>query len=527
MTLLSAGCVAVEDSSQVGPERLGVPENMCKNPYAFGAVGDGTHDDTAAFRKAYESAVNEGGGAVVLTRGHFFLPGNLEIEQPGVSLLSNGGAVIGGGEVRIGPSSYENRSGGVDFAGVEVRGIVFDRSDDYGSARSLVLRNVRGLDVTENVFRSAGKGLAVEGVDGNEKSHTTAMVRVAGNRFAKLAFGIFADTSEWDCLSDWQIIDNYFNYCSDTSVWMAATSGDKPGGVDGLNFAGNTIFSLNHNARADPRFAAKRYNLRLGQTNWLRITSNNFFEAGLSAVYLDTPQHFTFVGNHVAWPGQRERGDAIEIRNGSPRGVIEANTFAEWTRAAVGLYDLSDLNHIEIGQNLWQWTPSPESWTGEGDLVGYRVFANEGGSGRPIIRDFQATGVYDELKGKAQLQARDIKSSRGGVTGAARRDVSVSSRVSIFTISDIANSPNFGGLISVTVTNAVDEALGATYLLFVSSQGSVCTVIEAGGYIEGTDVRHPSFAWSLSGRDLIVEPVGSANDTYNFDAVGIGAICPS
>ncbi|MET0453472.1 MAG: hypothetical protein ABW137_16695 [Mycobacterium sp.] len=523
-----AGCADSGDERDVDEIGQGATrDDMTQNPYDFGAIGDGKNDDTAALQGAVDAAVAQGRGAVELTRGRFFIPGHLEIEQPGVSLVSRGGAVVGGGEVRIGPSTYDTNANGIDFSGDSISGVVFDHGDDYGTTRCLVLRNVRGLDVSRNLFRSAGKGIAVEAADGNDKVHTTAMLRVSDNRFAKLVFGIYADTKKWDVLSDWHVTDNYFNYCSDSSVWIACTDGENPGGVDGLNFSGNTVFSMNHNARRAPLFAHKRYNLRVGQSNWLRIINNNFFEAGLSAVYLDTPHNFTFVGNHVAWPGQRELGDALEIHNGRPTGIIEGNTFASWTRAAIGFYDLKDLTRIEVGQNALHWTASPDSWTGTGPLPGYRVFASTGGSGYPVIRDFQVTGAYDDIKGGSHQQSRDIKTPKGGVTGAFRGGLSVSETVTVFRVSDIADTDNFGGLISMTVTGTGDDSLIATYLLFVSSQGSVCSVIASGGLTEGVAAEHPSFTWALAGTDLQATPVGATNGTYDFDAVGLGAAAPS
>jgi hypothetical protein len=525
--MLTAGCTddgsAPIDNFETQNGRSG---EMSHNPYDFGAIGDGTNDDTSALVAAYEAALEQGGGSIELTSGRFFIPGNLDLNEPGVSLVGRGAAVIGGGELRLGPATYDAGTSGVDFSGSRVHGLIFDQGDDYGTKRSLVVRNVRGLDVTRNLFRSAGKGIAVETADGNDKFHTTSMLRVSGNRFSKLTFGVYGDTDEWDQLSDWKITDNYFNFCSDTSVWIASSSDDRLGGIDGLDFAGNTIFAMNHSDSAESLFAVKRYNLRLGQTNWLRIINNNFFEAGLSAVYLDSPNNFTFIGNHVAWPGQRELADALEIHNGDPTGVIEGNTFASWTRAAVGLYDLLDSTNIEVGQNAWDWSPTPDSWTGAEALPGYRIFASNTGKGYPSVRDFRESGTFDNLRGRGQLQSRDAKTPKGGVSGASRRGMQISSTATVFDISDIADAPNFGGLMSVTVTNSTEATQIATYLLFVSSQGSVCTVIGSGGATEGTDQAHPSFTWKLSGSELQATPVGLTNDSFNFDAVGLGAISP-
>lgn len=523
VAVLATGCAAGDENSPRKQDVEPVDEKRT-TPFEFGATGDGRNDDTVALRKAYDSALSQGGGSIDLVKGRFYIPGHLEMDEPGVSLIGNGGASVGGGEVRLGPITYDKRSSGVDFSGDCISGVVFDQGDDYGTKRCLVLRNVRGLDITQNTFRSAGKGVAVEGVDGNDKPHTTAMLRVSGNRFGKLAFGVYGDTPEWDRLSDWQVTDNYFNFCSDTSVWIASSDEGEIGGVDGLVFSGNTIFSMNFNANSDARFALKRYNLRLGKTNWLRIINNSFFEAGLSAVYLDTPQKFTFVGNHVAWPGQRELADAVEIHNGAPTGVIEGNTFASWTRAAIGLYNLTDLSKLEIGQNAWNWNPNPDSWLGSGSLPGYRVFASEGGAGTPQIRDYQESGAHDDLAGSRLQTARDVKSPKGGICGAFRHDLDVSDTASLFRVSDAGGATNYGGLLSITAINASNDSLVSTYVLFVSSQNSVCTIIHSGGLTDGLDAEHPSFEFLLSDNVLKAAPVGSTRGTFNFDAVGLGAV---
>lgn len=529
MTVLASACSSTADPSQLRLEDGGDSIECVQNPYKFGAVGDGRHDDTSAIMMAYETAIKAGGGRVEFGPGRFYIPGNLEINEPGVSFTGLGDSIIGGGEFRIGPADYGEPQNGVDFSGDRVANLVFDRGDEYGEmSRCLVLRNVRGLDVSSNFFSAAGKGIAVEAADGNDKFHTTAMLRIAGNRFSRLTVGIFGDTVEWDRLSDWQIADNYFNYCSDTSVWISSTDDETVGGIDGLDFSANTIFSMGYTEASDPLFSKKRYNLRLGKTNWLRIVNNNFFEAGLSAVLLDIPQNFTFTANHIAWPGQRELADGLEIRGGKPIGVVSGNTFARWTRAAVGLYETEDNTQIEIGQNAWSWTPTPPSWTGPSSLPGYRVFAaSRPGARSPIVRDFQVTGTLDSLGESAYSQARDVKSPSGGVSGGSRRNIAIASPVTVFRVTSIVGDPDFGGLLLITAANASENSLIATYLLFVVSAGELCKVVESGGFTEGEDSRYPSFSWSIKAGELQANPVGSTNGLFNFDAIGLGAVSPS
>lgn len=56
----------------------------------FGAAGDGTADDTAAFQKAIDKA-GESGGTVLVPAGHFKLAGSLQV-KPGVTVKGVAGA---------------------------------------------------------------------------------------------------------------------------------------------------------------------------------------------------------------------------------------------------------------------------------------------------------------------------------------------------------------------------------------------------------------------------------------------------
>src|SRR5437016_13701390 len=51
----------------------------------FGAKGDGTTDDTAAFQRALDAATKAGGGTVHAPRGNYFFAGHLNVAN-GVAL---------------------------------------------------------------------------------------------------------------------------------------------------------------------------------------------------------------------------------------------------------------------------------------------------------------------------------------------------------------------------------------------------------------------------------------------------------
>jgi hypothetical protein len=70
--------------------------NVC----AFGAVGNGTRNDTEAFQTALDAAQEAGGGIVRVPAGTYCIQGNLRVGK-GVTLLGAGGAVNGWGEPSI------------------------------------------------------------------------------------------------------------------------------------------------------------------------------------------------------------------------------------------------------------------------------------------------------------------------------------------------------------------------------------------------------------------------------------------
>jgi hypothetical protein len=54
---------------------------MALNVLDFGAVGDGTKDNTGAFTAAMKAAAETGNGAVFVPRGRFLIKGNLDVPE--------------------------------------------------------------------------------------------------------------------------------------------------------------------------------------------------------------------------------------------------------------------------------------------------------------------------------------------------------------------------------------------------------------------------------------------------------------
>lgn len=96
----------------------------------FGAMGNGTNDDTAAIQRALDAAANAGGGAVVVPRGTFVITAPVSIGANctlqgigGASVLKWGGAVWTNTEANIKIGVMLNITG---TANVHIANLVFD-----------------------------------------------------------------------------------------------------------------------------------------------------------------------------------------------------------------------------------------------------------------------------------------------------------------------------------------------------------------------------------------------------------------
>jgi hypothetical protein len=508
----------------------------------FGAVGDGSTNDSAAVQAAYTALATKIGtpgtagdgpyGTLLFPAGTYKITGGLAATHPHINLRGEGG-VITGGEVVVGSATYTSDALN-SFVGTSITGLTFDRNDSYGTTRGLVLANCRGLTIDNCFFFRAGKGITAEYTDGNTAFHALGMIRITDCRFAALKYGVYVNTALWSVCSDWHITKCYFNYCSITSVWMWCTNGTNIGGCDGLTFTGNTMFSPVY-GQDTTNWNTLENNLKIGTSDWLVISNNNFFQSGLSSLLIQEANHFTITGNNFAWPGGRVQGDCIELNSLSPRGTISGNTFALWTRAAIGLYGLTSAWGVVIGSNSYHFTATPATWHGTGtvDLTTcYRIYQNgttADSAGYPIIRELDATPGSippDSLKG-GQLKARTRMSELGGLSGSRSASTTVSAATTIFGITDIKDSTVYGGVAVINSSSVGTGANSACYVLLIqgspSSTGAVVQLASS-GLVTGGSATHPSFVWSISGANLVATPVGSTSGAFTFDVITFGSL---
>ena len=609
------------EKGEVTSKQLREAMSMSVSPVDFGAAGDGATNDSAAIQQAITWLENNGGGDLIIPRGRRFrIPDGIFLIRNStvpVNLIGQGGELVGG-TVTVGPVTPGET---IPVHGMRISGVVFDGDDAYGTRTLLNLGGIRGLTITDEcVFKNAAIGIGTYGDNiGGAAFHSLSMLRINKCRFTGLLYAVKHAATVWDYASDWDITDNFVNYAADTSFWIASENGSN-GGVDGLNFQGNTMFHVGTGSFSTPQFQNKRHNLRVGKTDWLRVINNNFFEAGTEAVLLRDLRDFVYIGNHIAWAGQRVKSDMLRIENSSNlRGVIDSSVFSLWSRAAIGIYQ-SDLSNLEIGSNIeYRFDPENPKYVGtsvrhtytingsptggvyrlgvngtstpniaynadaatvqtaiqataggtgatvtgtyptfqvdfptetqlrvnNNSLTGgsgvsityapvlctsecFRVYASDACSGYPNVRGYHhSEGVGDSIRSTA-LQIRDPQGDIQGFTSAKVYKSVPSANTPIFALTDIVNvSARAGGLVHVTARRqGMSNDYIAHYLLFVSVQGSVVTLVASGGRTTGANSNEPSFTWAISGNNLCATRVGSVGSsaTFYFDAMSAGTL---
>lgn len=130
----------------------------------FGAIGDGSTDDTAAFEAAISRAKADGGGLIYLPAGHYRITSLLTVDFDNLGILGAGlGSSIIETEVAGGPflnvlgTAVDNRKGfwisdvGINGQGVAgSQGIQFDYADYKCSVRSVDMELDTNSGVIEN-----------------------------------------------------------------------------------------------------------------------------------------------------------------------------------------------------------------------------------------------------------------------------------------------------------------------------------------------------------------------------------------
>jgi hypothetical protein len=152
----------------------------------FGAIGDGSADDTAALQAAAQ-AIPDSGGILSVPAGRFRITSTILLKS-GTTLMGRGATIVAGTPWRVLPARRPGRSPGralvsnVNVAADEITdhditvdGLYFEYpGPPNGNAHAVNFRKVRGVVVTNCHFSGGGNGTAFLACENTEVSHCTS-----------------------------------------------------------------------------------------------------------------------------------------------------------------------------------------------------------------------------------------------------------------------------------------------------------------------------------------------------------------
>ena len=169
---IAAGAVGTPEVADeaVTADKLDPVTTGIYNVMAYGAVGDGTTDDSAAIQDAVDAAPN--GGAVFFPPGRYRIVTTIATDTPGIVFEGVGGRssneadTAGYGSFIIADAGVDaiafNSGGGLLHAGPVVRGLGFREA---GAGRTSVLLSIEAANrwtVSECTFRGGATGLRLD-----------------------------------------------------------------------------------------------------------------------------------------------------------------------------------------------------------------------------------------------------------------------------------------------------------------------------------------------------------------------------
>ncbi|KIL46148.1 glycosyl hydrolase family 28-related protein [Jeotgalibacillus campisalis] len=267
--------------------------NVKQPPY--NAVGDGTTDDTAKIQAAIDYIESIGGGIVYLPKGGFYIPGNVYVKNPNVTIAGVGtlyrGAVIVGHETQIKTLNFK------------INGVEIDGGNVSNGKNGIEIRNARVLNISCR-FQNLDKAIYIQKVFTNTNQHTNKLT-VEGCTFTNTSYNLYmdrhSDNGVW-AVGDVKMINN--NPCR---AFITNVFGLN---VDGFTSIGNEYFQSSYNDKSQ----IKKHNIYLDFCNWVSIGfGDKMFEAGEEAILISRFENLEIIGANIAWPGQKKISSGIRL----------------------------------------------------------------------------------------------------------------------------------------------------------------------------------------------------------------------
>jgi parallel beta-helix repeat protein len=368
----------------------------------FGAVGDGTTDDTAAIQAAL-TAVSSTGGAVHLTTGQYLVSSSLIIGGVGVSVFGDGaGSVI---KVNLPVTVFYSVDYGnhtfrdftIDGSLATTTGFVAGRGAILIQSTSIVETNVSSLIENVRILEVKTSGIVTDYF-----SHVTAQ-----NNYIYRAY-------EHSFYSAQYIINNIViesGYASGTSHLSVKHQDMRLGEIIGNSFVNptNTCIQVQGTTGAygttitDNRFITNTSNFAINIASGTEIGTieNNYFvqSVAATAINIGGGSKHSICGNKFAlFSGgvgidisgsyslqnsiicnnvfaDAGTGDVLTLRNSSSNNLISNNTFSN---AAIGIvFQASTSGNIAV-DNIFSSVTTPISDSGTNNIGSAKTNASTG-----------------------------------------------------------------------------------------------------------------------------------------------------